>query len=72
MMRCYFRRGVSRRSLSTPATAPAAETKKACIFNFLSTYFIHEVKTINIPLRQVFGGLKDQDRIFTNLYGEKV
>jgi len=38
----------------------------------LSTYFIHEVKTINIPLRQVFGGLKDQDRIFTNLYGEKV
>ena len=25
-----------------------------------------------LSLLQVYGGLKDQDRIFTNLYGEKV
>lgn len=25
----------------------------------------------NIPLKESYGGLKDQDRIFTNLYGEQ-
>jgi hypothetical protein len=24
----------------------------------------------NVPLKESYGGLKDQDRIFTNLYGE--
>ena len=37
--------------------------------NLLSRTFSTPVE--NIPLKESYGGLKDQDRIFTNLYGEQ-
>ena len=80
------RKNIAVRALSTPAPSAAADPaliKVTITFSssFLYDYFllrfnylyliIHHINFFYINIK-VYGGLKDQDRIFTNLYGEGV
>jgi hypothetical protein len=49
-----------------PAEPVPTKVYYLVIFSLLLFQFIH------ILLTQIYGGLKDQDRIFTNLYGQQV